>query len=142
MLCVELETKVHPKVSNHGEGPYTGLLRDYEPSDRPSCQALVVLCGGRWGSGSTAWTRPSSPSSRWRPAGTRGSSSSGWSRGPSWRSWADHHTRTNKNIYTYLLSSEYILLALLLINCICLRKSVTLISLSLEMLRWGREVTV
>ena len=46
------------------------------------------------------------------------------------------------NISLYLLSSEYILLALLLINCICLGKSVTLISLSLEMLRWGREVTV
>ena len=23
---VELETKVHPKVRNHGEGPYKGLL--------------------------------------------------------------------------------------------------------------------
>ena len=113
--------------------------------------ALVLLCcvngtGGRWGSGSTAWTRPSSPSSPWRRAATRASSSSGWSRGPSWRSWADPHTRTNKYIYNliyaYLLSSKYILLALLLINCICLRRSVTLISLSLEMLRWRREVTV
>ena len=111
---------------------------------------LLLCCvtgtGGRWGSGSTAWTRPSSPSSPWRRAATRASSSSGWSRGPSWRSWADPHTRTNKYIYNliyaYLLSSKYILLALLLINCICLRRSVTLISLSLEMLRWRREVTV
>ena len=51
-------------------------------------------------------------------------------------------TLAQTNISLHLQSSEYILLALLLINCICLRKSVTLISLSLEMLRWGREVTV
>ena len=51
-------------------------------------------------------------------------------------------TLAQTNKYIYLQSSEYILLALLLINCICLRKSVTLISLSLEILRWGIELTV
>ena len=25
-LLVEIQTKVHPKVRNHGEGPYSGLL--------------------------------------------------------------------------------------------------------------------
>ena len=47
---VELETKVHTKVRNHGEGtsrrfqpgegPSRGFLRDYKPSDGPSFQAL------------------------------------------------------------------------------------------------------
>ena len=26
LYLVELETKVHPKLRNHGEGPYLGLL--------------------------------------------------------------------------------------------------------------------
>ena len=40
VLLIELETKVHPKVRNHGEGPSRGLFCDYEPSDGPSFQAL------------------------------------------------------------------------------------------------------
>ena len=65
---LELETKVHPKIRNHGEGPYyglllhytiefcvildsegegpsRGLLSDYESSDGPfsSCTAQVLL---------------------------------------------------------------------------------------------------
>ena len=40
---------VHPKVRNHGEGPYYGLLRDYEPLDSlvsSSAQVAAPLVSG------------------------------------------------------------------------------------------------
>ena len=43
-----LETKVHPKVRNHGEGPSRGLLRDYEPSDGTFSSSILQGTAGSY----------------------------------------------------------------------------------------------